>query len=43
MTLRENGYLPEDHADGCVLTEKRELVEALLRQGGKDEQVKTVC
>ena len=28
--LRENGYLLEDHAGGCVLYEKRELVEALL-------------
>ena len=29
--LRENGHLLEDHAGGCVLYEKRELVEALLR------------
>ena len=28
--LRENGHLLEDHAGGCVLYEKRELVEALL-------------
>ncbi len=30
--LRENGYLLEDHAGGCVLYEKRSLVEALLAQ-----------
>jgi MoaA/NifB/PqqE/SkfB family radical SAM enzyme len=29
--LRENGHLLEDHAGGCVLYEKRELVESLLR------------
>ena len=28
--LRENGHLLEDHAGGCVLYEKRELLEALL-------------
>ena len=28
--LRENGHLLEDHAGGCVLYEKRDLVEALL-------------
>lgn len=28
--LRENGYLLEDHAGGCVLYEKRALVEQLL-------------
>jgi MoaA/NifB/PqqE/SkfB family radical SAM enzyme len=28
--LRENGHLLEDHAGGCVLNEKRELVESLL-------------
>ena len=28
--LRENGHLLEDHAGGCVLYEKRELVESLL-------------
>ncbi len=28
--LRENGHLMEDHAGGCVLYEKRDLVEALL-------------
>ena len=28
--LRENGHLLEDHAGGCVLYEKRELVETLL-------------
>lgn len=31
-TLRENGHLLEDHKGGCVLYEKRELVEALLAQ-----------
>ena len=30
--LRENGHLLEDHAGGCVLYEKRELVESLLTQ-----------
>ncbi|MGX8704051.1 MAG: radical SAM protein, partial [bacterium] len=30
--LRENGHLLEDHAGGCVLYEKRELVETLLAQ-----------
>ena len=30
--LRENGHLEEDHAGGCVLYEKRSLVEALLAQ-----------
>ena len=30
--LRENGHLLEDHAGGCVLYEKREMVEALLAQ-----------
>ncbi|MBQ9210642.1 MAG: radical SAM protein [Clostridia bacterium] len=29
-TLRENGHLLEDHAGGCVLYEKRELVEQIL-------------
>ena len=28
--LRENGHLLEEHAGGCVLNEKRELVESLL-------------
>ncbi len=28
--LRDNGHLMEDHAGGCVLNEKRELVESLL-------------
>lgn len=28
--LRENGHLLEEHAGGCVLHEKRELVESLL-------------
>ena len=30
--LREEGHLLEDHAGGCVLYEKRSLVEALLAQ-----------
>ena len=30
--LRDNGHLLEDHAGGCVLYEKRELVEKLLRE-----------
>ncbi|MBR4655664.1 MAG: radical SAM protein [Oscillospiraceae bacterium] len=30
--LRENGHLLEDHAGGCVLYEKRDLVESLLAQ-----------
>ncbi|MCR5089517.1 MAG: radical SAM protein [Oscillospiraceae bacterium] len=30
--LRENGHLLEDHVGGCVLYEKRDLVEALLAQ-----------
>ena len=29
-TLRENGHLLEDHAGGCVLYEKRELVEQIM-------------
>ena len=32
VALREGGYLLEDHAGGCVLYEKRDLVEALLAQ-----------
>ena len=28
--LRDNGHLMENHAGGCVLNEKRELVESLL-------------
>ena len=31
--LREGGVLQEDHAGGCVLYEKRDQVEALLRRG----------
>ena len=31
--LRDNGHLLEDHAGGCVLYEKRALVEELLRSG----------
>ena len=30
VALRENGHLLEDHAGGCVLYEKRALVESLL-------------
>ena len=30
--LRDNGHLLEDHVGGCVLFEKRELVEKLLRE-----------
>ncbi|MCR5137740.1 MAG: radical SAM protein [Oscillospiraceae bacterium] len=30
--LRDNGHLLEDHAGGCVLYEKRDLVEKLLRE-----------
>ncbi len=30
--LRDNGHLLEDHVGGCVLYEKRELVEKLLRE-----------
>ena len=33
--LRDNGHLLEDHAGGCVLFEKRELVEKLLREGAE--------
>ena len=29
VTLRENGHLREDHAGGCVLYEKRDLVERI--------------
>ena len=30
--LRENGHLLEDHVGGCVLYEKRDLVERLLKE-----------
>ncbi len=30
VALRENGHLLEDHAGGCVLYEKRDLVERIL-------------
>ena len=33
LALRDNGHLLEDHAGGCVLYEKRALVEELLRSG----------
>ena len=29
LSLRDNGHLLEDHAGGCVLYEKRELVRQL--------------
>ena len=32
LSLREGGHLLEDHAGGCVLYEKRELVERLANQ-----------
>ena len=32
--LRENGHLLEDHAGGCVLYERREIVESLLVSNG---------
>ncbi len=32
LSLREGGHLLEDHAGGCVLYEKRELVEQLANQ-----------
>ncbi len=32
LALRNNGHLLEDHIGGCVLYEKRELVETLLRE-----------
>ena len=32
LALRENGHLLEDHVGGCVLYEKRELVEKLLKE-----------
>ncbi len=32
-TLRDHGHLLEDHVGGCVLYEKRSLVEELLRSG----------
>ena len=31
-TLREGGILADDHDDGCVLYEKRALVERLLAE-----------
>ena len=33
--LRDNGHLLEDHVGGCVLYEKRDLVEQLLMQSAK--------
>ena len=33
LALRENGHLLEEHVGGCVLYEKRALVEDLLRAG----------
>lgn len=35
-TLRENGYLLEDHAGGCVLYEKRDLVEQIMSAGTQE-------
>ena len=32
--LRDGGHLMEDHAGGCVLYEKRHLVEQLLASEG---------
>ena len=32
VTLRENGHLLEDHAGGCVLYEKRDLVQRILAE-----------
>ena len=32
LSLRDNGHLLEDHAGGCVLYEKRALVEELSKQ-----------
>ncbi len=33
LSLRDGGHLMEDHAGGCVLYEKRALVESLLHAG----------
>ena len=33
--LRDNGHLLEDHVGGCVLYEKRLLVEELLQAGAE--------
>ena len=35
--LRDNGHLLEDHIGGCVLYEKRALVEELLQAGRREE------
>lgn len=35
--LRDNGHLLEDHVGGCVLYEKRELVEKLLNESMQKE------
>ena len=35
LALRENGHLLEDHVGGCVLYEKRAIVEELLHKGQK--------
>ena len=32
MALRDGGILNDDHEGGCVLYEKRELVESLLKR-----------
>ncbi len=33
MALRSNEILMDDHEGGCVLNEKKELVESLLNEG----------
>ncbi len=38
VSLREGGHLMEDHAGGCVLNEKRAVVEELLRQSQEARQ-----
>ena len=37
--LRDNGHLLEDHAGGCVLYEKRDLVEKLLRESAESKRL----
>ena len=39
MALRHGGVLMDDHEGGCVLYEKRELVESIL--AGKAGQLPT--
>ncbi len=38
LALRDEGHLLEDHVGGCVLYEKRALVEELLRTGAQAER-----